>query len=481
MIRAEILQNNVIIIGDNVVADSVKFETVSFKFPESWDGFEKTVIFMNGTDGAFRVVLNEENPLCISENECYIPHEVLCAPGFELSVFGVCDNRVATATKTYVRVLASGYAEGGEPEEPTPTEYQQLIDLASNAIETAKSLREDANNGVFNGEKGEKGDKGDKGDTGPQGEKGDTGEQGLPGEKGDTGDQGAKGDIGPQGIQGPKGDKGEDGEITLLNGNTNYSNSLKATKSGAVITANDISPLEHSLKVKLTSDTVSDFSGVTVSRYGRNLLPFDYGHRSQSVNGADMTVQADRGIVFSGTPTGYIGLILYAGDPLVNSGNVTFSLYSDTGFSGVTVTWFMYDANGETVNRFDFTNSVNINLNDYPTVAKWNITVARSQNNAPISGTVYPQLEIGASQTNYEPYVEPQTVIVTADGTASGLTSIYPSTTILTDNSAVVIEMEYNRDINRAFEDVGAEMGSIETALDSIIAIQETLIGGDSV
>lgn len=118
---------------------------------------------------------------------------------------------------------------------------------ASNAMQTAQSVRNDINAAsltigtVTTGEsggqasaslsgsglqhklnltlpRGPQGAQGPKGDTGPQGPKGDTGPQGPTGPegmKGDTGAagaQGPQGDRGPQGIQGPKGDKGDPGE-----------------------------------------------------------------------------------------------------------------------------------------------------------------------------------------------------------------------------------------------------------------------------
>lgn len=179
MLKAEILQNNVIVIKENVVSDSVKFETVSFKFPKSWDGFIKTAVFNTEAGQAVNVILAEGNSLCISENECYIPHEVLSCPGFELSVFGVCGDSVATATKAYVKVLESGFADGAEPEEPTPDEYQQILNLITESKEIAQSVRADADNGLFKGEKGDKGDTGDQGPVGEKGEKGEKGEDGI--------------------------------------------------------------------------------------------------------------------------------------------------------------------------------------------------------------------------------------------------------------------------------------------------------------
>ena len=42
----------------------------------------------------------------------------------------------------------------------------------------------------------------------------------------------------------------------------------------------------------------------------------------------------------------------------------------------------------------------------------------------------------------------------TADGTVNGITSLYPSTTLTTDTECVLIDCEYNRDINKAFAEL---------------------------
>jgi hypothetical protein len=54
----------------------------------------------------------------------------------------------------------------GDPEEslpPTPDVYDELLKASHEAVEVANSVREDADAGVFKGEKGEKGDKGEAG------------------------------------------------------------------------------------------------------------------------------------------------------------------------------------------------------------------------------------------------------------------------------------------------------------------------------
>ena len=57
-------------------------------------------------------------------------------------------------------------------------------------------------------------------------------------------------------------------------------------------------------------------------------------------------------------------------------------------------------------------------------------------------------------KTEYEPYVEPIEYSVNADGTVEGVKSLYPSTTLTTDTVGALIEVDYNIDINKAFEEI---------------------------
>lgn len=174
MIEA-IIYNKKLRIEGPIVSDGVKFETVKFTFPESWENYEKIAVFSDDDGVQLNVSLNSENPLCVGYNECYVPHEVLKYPEFYISVFGVNGDSVATTTKEKVKLLESGYVLGDEPSTPTPSEYQQLINLSAQAVNIAQSVRDDADNGLFKGEKGE------IGEMGPKGDKGDRGEQGIPG------------------------------------------------------------------------------------------------------------------------------------------------------------------------------------------------------------------------------------------------------------------------------------------------------------
>ena len=92
----------------------------------------------------------------------------------------------------------------------------------------------------------------------------------LPWKKGPKGDKGETGEQGAKGEKGDKGDKGEDADLTYIN--STFAGSLKGTASGEVIRIDDVSPVEHEVKVTLESinlavpnDFVVENNGMTAT------------------------------------------------------------------------------------------------------------------------------------------------------------------------------------------------------------------------
>lgn len=187
-----------------------------FRFSEDWDGLGKVAIFW-GNGQMIDVAL-------VAQESCAVPHEVLVnALGhLKIGVYGT-GNQGQRVTPTIWadagRILPGVAPSQIEPTPATQSLVQQILEAAEEAAELAQSVRDDADAGVFDGEKGDtgatgpqgpKGDKGDTGATGPQGPKGDKGDTGA------TGPQGPKGDTGATGPQGPKGDKGDPGSANVF-------------------------------------------------------------------------------------------------------------------------------------------------------------------------------------------------------------------------------------------------------------------------
>lgn len=207
MINVDIENNGQVVVYGTTITDSARSEKIHFNFPESWNGYVKKAHFKNG-EKSVGVFLNADKTICTGEDECFIPHEVIKAPQFTVSVFGVSGDSRVTSAEATIKVTESGYTKGDFPTNPSPTEYEQLLNVAAETKQIAKSVRDDADSGAF---------KGEKGDTGPQGEKGekgDTGEQGvqgIKGEKGDKGDAFTHEDFTAEQLFALKGDKGDNG------------------------------------------------------------------------------------------------------------------------------------------------------------------------------------------------------------------------------------------------------------------------------
>lgn len=175
-----------------VASGGVNEDVIEFEFDELWDGFDVVAVFYRSK----REVFHQK----IVDNRCIIPSEVLRAQGvFYVGVMGVKDNVTRTTNVLRYELEHGAITVGVEPPEPTPSIYESILESVKSAEQLAKSVRDDADAGRFNGA------------PGPMGEPGMKGDKGDPGEKGETGAPG------PQGEQGPKGDPGMDASVTAAN------------------------------------------------------------------------------------------------------------------------------------------------------------------------------------------------------------------------------------------------------------------------
>lgn len=155
MLIAKLNGQALTVINERVVSDSIKYLKVKFCFDSSWEGYAKTALFCAEGGTALGVTLLKGNNLYLGDDVCYVPQEVIKAPRFSLSVFGVKGESLITSEKIWVEVTQSGYELSDEPTEATADLWQQVIAAASHAEAVAESVRADADNGLFKGEKGD--------------------------------------------------------------------------------------------------------------------------------------------------------------------------------------------------------------------------------------------------------------------------------------------------------------------------------------
>lgn len=151
-------------------------------------------------------VQSKAEPMLIENNMATIPDKLLTEHGTLTITVKIVDENSETTYKIIKAIIKKGSKQSDNPPSENQQSFtQQIQQIMNETKEIAQSVRTDADNGVFKGEKGE------KGDTGPAGPKGEQGERGLQGPKGEQGERGPQGLQGEQGIQGSQGPQGEQG------------------------------------------------------------------------------------------------------------------------------------------------------------------------------------------------------------------------------------------------------------------------------
>lgn len=218
--------------------------------------------------------------------------------------------------------------------------------------------------------------------------------------------------------------------------------------TGSYIAVNNVASTRHNIQVNLSSKTITDFSNVTVSKTGKNLLDLStiykvYGSLNNDIIDANNNYiklikpggpNSQHGISFATyLPAGVYTistdyeltnnnntctLIVFASDRTICN-NSAFS-YSNKG-----IITFEITKSGEY--EFAFFNSYSAEKNDI--IELKNI-----------------QLEIGSEKTDFEKYTK-QIIKANTDGSVFGLASVSPNMTIIANNN-VEISCEYQKNIS---------------------------------
>lgn len=201
---------------------------VQLNLSADFAGLAKTLVFSNGTASVDLVLVGDAT-------EATVPPDVLTTPSvlLQIGVYAAdaSGNIVIPTVYAYAGQIVQGAAPSGvDPSGPTPSWVAQVQQIAEEALETANSVRQDADAGKFDGEQGPPGPQGEQGERGETGPAGATGPQGPQGEPGPQGPQGEQGPVGPQGPQ------GDPGEVTLAQLLAVYPTD---TASGAVASFSD--------------------------------------------------------------------------------------------------------------------------------------------------------------------------------------------------------------------------------------------------
>ena len=201
----------------NPATDSLEYLKAKFTFNDSaWSGKTKTALFRLGT-AVCKSVLG-------TDGTCKVPSEVLVGgesrvarihgETIHVSLIGEYSTIRITTNEIAVKLNRSGYADAETPSDPTESEYQQMTAVAADAVAEAEEAR--------------------------------------------TACENARADL-----------------VGVKN---LFANAIKGNLSGAVVFADDVSPVEHNPVVKV---------------HGKNLISYPHNNTTKTENGLTFTDNGD--------------------------------------------------------------------------------------------------------------------------------------------------------------------------------------------
>lgn len=237
-----------------------------------------------------------------------------------------------------------------------------------------------------------------------------------------------------------------------------YANALERIVSGELVTVEDISPIEHGLRVRV---------------HGKNLLCPQVKETEDA--GVSSTWQCMASVSPGGkitlTRTGDGSGVAYArvGTVWLQKGKTyTFSLFDAVNVKMVLI-WYK-DTSIQAVPTY---------LAPFSPTRDMVVDLAVYMADNSTAGTVaslYLQVEEGEASGSYAPFMDTGAVTVTrhgtntydnaktytpaADGTVAGVRSIYPKMTIKTDTPGAIVEVTYHRDLVKVIEALEAALNN---------------------
>lgn len=228
------------------------------------------------------------------------------------------------------------------------------------------------------------------------------------------------------------------------------SNALYNSKKGAIISLNDISPVSSDVDIQLENSVTPtmDFSNVNVKIGGKNLF-VDFITDQTTTGGSTITVNGDGSVTVVGVAGDAISQQYALGR--IPKGTYTISNGLTTGtLPRLTCVFRKLGTN-------DYIHEIGTgNASSQTITLKEDCNATLMLYGAKISAetfTLYPQLEYSSVATEYEQYIDIFEMNPESDGKLSIATN-FPNLTIFTDTDNVVVNAKYQRDINKAFEEL---------------------------
>ena len=250
-----------------------------------------------------------------------------------------------------------------------------------------------------------------------------------------------------------------EGKAYLSDSAVKFANALKGTASGVTVSANDVSPVEHELSLRALSKNRIDIKTAFLNSYNSQFL-------------TNLSTDNDT-VYFEKNYEGSISASVYV-YAYLEPGTYTFSGIGTTDGYG-NMAYIIKNPDGTQLGNTITIGQTQQEFLHYITVSQsgvYTFCLFIGYSAAKGSYVSYQNLQIekGSSKTDYTPYVDPESIIVSklvdgeevqtavpaSDSTVTGIVSSYPAMEIKSNfaDGSVDLELEYNRDINKAFAEL---------------------------
>lgn len=260
--------------------------------------------------------------------------------------------------------------------------------------------------------------------------------------------KGEKGDRGERGVQGEQGIQGEPGEITTDYANRTYANAIRGAVSGVgAVWLDEVSPIEHELDVRMTTEEPMRLTGEKLSVYGKNLCDYT---QFKPYSGGTITL-VENGFTFTGR---YYCSLDGSFLPLGRY-YMSWKFKSE---SSITPVWRLQYQDGTYSSQIQNGGGITITQ-----PVKYVLLYHEMVGGTHTATYTDIQLEIGTSATQYEPYQRTEHT-ADANGIVKGVKSISPVTTLVAD-AGINITAEHNKDTAAVVNDLMERIVALEAAI----------------
>lgn len=254
----------------------------------------------------------------------------------------------------------------------------------------------------------------------------------------------------------------------------NYLNIVKVNVSGNPIKITDASESNYSMSVKVSG--VDDVENVKIYRSGKNAVPYPFYETTKTINGITFTDNGDGTITANGTATAQATFTAARRTNFVLPKKSVFvsGCPSGGGASTYQISLGLYNDDAFVSSTIDYGTGIKYDLSDKTFTGCTLYCIVSA--GAKVENVVFkPQIELVTEDGEYEPFVTYDIYTPEQDGEIKEVKFVNRDTWLLSDNVNVIIDAEYNKNIN-TFDTIVSNIEYLHHLIDKCSFNQNQLV-----